>query len=199
MSNFQHTLALAMLSSLRWPSPKLHKAGMGILDQAWCGELLCQRTHCILVRESTKLHWNQNVALLQPWYKKLQKMNLNTVPKWDRLAVPFLGPHAQLSKRTEEKHFTVPFLGPSGGTTNETAKSQNQQQRPTRAPNKKWQLRLVKQRAHRVGTEEARMRSLISIDFPAPEMEPESPVVSALSVPWLQCGDCNAALPRQHH
>ena len=34
------------------------------------------------------------------------------------------------------------------------------------------------------------MRSLISIDFPAPEMEPESAhVVSAVSVPWLQCGD----------
>ena len=25
--------------------------------------------------------------------------------KWDRLAVPFLGPHAQLSKRTKEQHF----------------------------------------------------------------------------------------------
>ena len=34
------------------------------------------------------------------------------------------------------------------------------------------------------------MRSLISIDFPAPEMEPESAhVVSAVSVPQLQCGD----------
>ena len=31
-------------------------------------------------------------------------MNLNTVPKkWDRLAVSFLGPHAQLSKRTKGK------------------------------------------------------------------------------------------------
>ena len=61
-------------------------------------------------------------------------MNLNTVPKMGPpggLAVPFLGPHAQLSKRTEEKQLapTVPFLGPSGGTKNETAKSQNQQQR----------------------------------------------------------------------
>ena len=35
------------------------------------------------------------------------------------------------------------------------------------------------------------MRSLISIYFPAPEMEPESAhvVVSAVSVPQLQCGD----------
>ena len=39
-----------------------------------------------------------------------------------------------------------------GCTKNETAKSQNQQQRPTRATNKKWQLRLVEQQAYRVGT-----------------------------------------------
>ena len=51
-------------------------------------------------------------------------MNLNT------------GPHAQQSKRTEEKHFHGPFLGPSGGTKNETAKSKKQQQRPTRATKK---------------------------------------------------------------
>ena len=31
--------------------------------------------------------------------------------KWDRLAVPFLGPHAQLSKRTKEKHFHGPIFG----------------------------------------------------------------------------------------
>ena len=43
------------------------------------------------------------------------------------------------------------------------------------------------------------MRSLISIDFPAPKMEPESAhAVSAVSVHWLQCGDCDAARPRQH-
>ena len=52
--------------------------------------------------------------------------------------VPFLGPHAPLSKKKQKKStFTVSFLGPSGGTKNETAKSQNQQQRPTRATNKK--------------------------------------------------------------
>ena len=38
------------------------------------------------------------------------------------------------------------------------------------------------------------MRSLISIEFPVPEMEPESAhVASAVSVPYLQCGDCNPA------
>ena len=40
------------------------------------------------------------------------------------------------------------------------------------------------------------MRSLISIDFPAPEMEPESAhVVSAVSVPYSS----NAAIAMQHH
>ena len=63
---------------------------------------------------------------------------------WDRM-------HS-LVKEQKKSTFTVPFLGPSGGTKNETAKSQNQQQRPTRATNKKWQLRLVKQQACRVGT-----------------------------------------------
>ena len=47
---------------------------------------------------------------------------------WDRM-------HS-LVKEQKKSTFTVPFLGPSGGTKNETAKSQNQQQRPTRA-NKK--------------------------------------------------------------
>ena len=63
---------------------------------------------------------------------------------WDRM-------HS-LVKEQKKSTFTVPFLGPSGGTKNETAKSQNQQQRPTRATNKKWQLRLVEQQAYRVGT-----------------------------------------------
>ena len=42
-----------------------------------------------------------------------------------------------LVKEQKKSIFTVPFLGPSGGTKNETAKSQNQQQRPTR-PNKNY-------------------------------------------------------------
>ena len=48
---------------------------------------------------------------------------------WDRM-------HS-LVKEQKKSTFTVPFLGPSGGTKNETAKSQNQQQRLTRATNKK--------------------------------------------------------------
>ena len=44
------------------------------------------------------------------------------------------------------------------------------------------------------------MRSLISIDFPAPEMEPESAhVVSAVSGPYSSnVAICDAAPPRQH-
>ena len=47
---------------------------------------------------------------------------------WDRM-------HS-LVKEQKKSTFTVPFLGPSGGTKNETAKSQNPQQRPTLATNK---------------------------------------------------------------
>ena len=67
---------------------------------------------------------------------------------WDRM-------HS-LVKEQKKSTFTVPFLGPSGGTKNETAKSQNPQQRPTLATNKKLQLHLFKQPAYRFGTEEAR-------------------------------------------
>ena len=55
---------------------------------------------------------------------------------WDRM-------HSKVKEQKKSTFTAVPFLGPSGGTKNETAKSQNQQQRPTRATNKKWQLRLV--------------------------------------------------------
>ena len=57
-----------------------------------------------------------------------------------------------LVKEQKKSTFTVPFLGPSGGTRNETAKSQNPQQRPTLATNKKLQLHLFKQPAFRFGT-----------------------------------------------
>ena len=65
---------------------------------------------------------------------------------WDRTR--------SLIKEEKKSTFTVPFLGPSGGTKNETAKSQNQRQRPTRATNKKWQLRLDSTSTW-VGTEKA--------------------------------------------
>ena len=43
------------------------------------------------------------------------------------------------------------------------------------------------------------MRSLISTDFPAPEMEPETAhVVSAVSFPSSNVAICDAAPPRQH-
>ena len=67
---------------------------------------------------------------------------------WDRM-------HS-LVKEQKKSTFTVPFLGPSSGTKNETAKSQNPQQRPTLATNKRLQLYLFKQPAYRFGTGEAR-------------------------------------------
>ena len=67
---------------------------------------------------------------------------------WDRM-------HSLIEEQ-KKSTFTVSFLGPSGGTKNETVKSQNPQQRPTLATNKKLQLHLFKQPACRFGTEEAR-------------------------------------------
>ena len=63
---------------------------------------------------------------------------------WDRMR--------SLVKEQKRSIFTVLFLGPSSGTKNETAQSQNQQQRPTRATNKKLQLRFFKQQTYRFGT-----------------------------------------------
>ena len=49
---------------------------------------------------------------------------------WDRM-------HS-LVKEQKKSTFTVPFSRPSGGTKNETAKSQNPQQRPTLATNENY-------------------------------------------------------------
>ena len=75
-------------------------------------------------------------------YKKLQKTNLNTVPKMGPPDGPnFCDRMHSLVKEQKKSTFTVPFLGPSGGAKNETAKSQNPQQRPALATNKKLQLK----------------------------------------------------------
>ena len=81
---------------------------------------------------------------------------------WDRM-------HS-LVKEQKKSTFTVPFLGPSGGTKNETAKSQNPQQRPTRATNKKLQLRLFKQPAYRNSCPSGRHKpqSFIGVVFRGP-------------------------------
>ena len=92
-----------------------------------------------------------------PDKKKLEKHEPKHGPKngtawrshfWDHMR--------SLVKEQKKSTFTVPFLGPSGCTKNETAKLQNPHQRPTPATNNKLQLRLFKQQAYRVGTEEAR-------------------------------------------
>ena len=101
-----------------------------------------------------------------------------------------------LVKEQEKSTFTVPFLGPSGGTKNETAKSQNQQQRPTRATNKKLQLRLFKQQAYRFGTEEARTcEAWFQLTF-----RPQKRNLKAHM--WYQLSpfpSSNAAIAMQHH
>ena len=122
-------------------------------------------------------------------------MNLNTVPKMGP-PVPFLGPHAQLSKRTEEKYFHGPIFGTVWRYQKWDRKSQNQQQRPTRATNKKWQLRLVKQQAYRVGTEEARTcEAWFQLTFRPQKWSLKAHI-------WYQLSpfpSSNAAIAMQHH
>ena len=91
--------------------------------------------------------------------------------KWDRLAVPFLAPHAQLSKRTKEKalsrsHFWDRLAVPKMRLQNRKIHSKGRPLQQT----KKLQLGLLKQSAYRFGTEEARTcETWFSIDFPAPK------------------------------
>ena len=85
-----------------------------------------------------------SATLIQKTSKNEPKHGPRRSHFWDRM-------HS-LVKEQKKSTFTVPFLGPSGGTKNETAKSQNPQQRPTLATNKKWQLHLFKQPAYRFET-----------------------------------------------
>ena len=142
----------------------------------------------------------KTLRFCNPDTKNFKKWTWTRSQKWDHLAVPFLGPHAQLSKRTKEHTFTVPFLGPSGGTKNETAKSQNPQQRPTSATNKKLELRLFKQPAYRVGTEEARTcEAWFQLTFRPQKWNLKAHMWYQLSpFPSSNVAICDAAPPRQH-
>ena len=68
---------------------------------------------------------------------------------------PKQGDHMHSLVKEQKKALSRPIFGPSGGTKNETAKSQNPQQRPTSATNKKLELRLFEQPASELETEEA--------------------------------------------
>ena len=62
-----------------------------------------------LVKEQKKSNFfieTKTLRFCNPDTKNFKKWS----QKWDRLAVPFLGPHAQLSKRTKEKHFHGPIF-----------------------------------------------------------------------------------------
>ena len=53
----------------------------------------------------------KTLRFFNPDAKNFAKMNLNTVPKMGPPGGPILGPHAQLSKSTKEKHFHGPIFG----------------------------------------------------------------------------------------
>ena len=101
-----------------------------------------------------------------------------------------------VGKEQKRSIFTVLFLGPSSGTKNETAKSQNQQQRPTRATNKKLQLRFFKQQASRFGTAEVRTcAAWFQLTFRPQKWNPEAHMRYQLS-PFP---GSNVAIAMQHH
>ena len=133
---------------------------------------------------------NQSIVLLQPCCEKCAKFNLNTLLN--------LGPHAEFSKEIKKSMFTVPFLGPSGGWDRKIAKSTAWADPSTI---QKPYLRFVySARNIKIWNKGSPYkRSLMSSDFPAPKMEPQSGhTASAVSVHWLQCGNCDAAPPTQH-
>ena len=78
------------------------------------------------IRHKASLKPNRCASATLILYNKLQKMKPKHGPKngtawrshfWDRMH--------RLVKKQKKSTFTVSFLGPSGGTKNETAKSQN--------------------------------------------------------------------------
>ena len=112
---------------------------------------------------------------------------------WDRM-------HS-LVKEQKKSTFTVPFLRPSGGTKNETAKSQNPLQRPTLATNKKLQLHLFKQPAYRFGTEEARTcEAWFQLTFRPQKWNLKAHMwwYQLSPFPSSNVAICDAAPPRQH-
>ena len=112
-------------------------------------------------------------------------MNLNTVPK--------MGPHAQLSKRTEENH----FHGPIFGTVWRYQKWDRKIAKSTaKADKQKLTTAFSKQKAFRVGTEEARTcEAWFQLTF-----RPQKWNLKAHM--WYQLSmfpSSNAAIAMQHH
>ena len=105
----------------------------------------------------------------------------------------FLGPHAQLSKRTKEKHFHGPIFGTIWRYQKRDRKI-NSKGRPVQQT--KNDMRLVKQQAYRVGTEEARTcEAWFQLTF-----RPQKWNLKAHM--WFQLSpfpSSNAAIAMQHH
>ena len=126
---------------------------------------------------ATKFHWNQNICASATLMQKTSKNEPKHGPKsrtawrshfWDRM-------HS-LVKEQKKSTLTVPKMRPQNRKIHSKGRPLPQTQ------NYNW----VYLSNQQIDLEQRRppLRSLISIDFPAPEMEPESAhVVSAVSVP----------------
>ena len=117
----------------------------------------------------------------------IQKTSNNQPEHGPKMGPPgglILGPHAQLSKRTKEKHFYGPFLGPSGGTK---MRPQNRKihskGRPLQQTNNCNCIYLSNQHIDLEKRRPAHAKPHFNW-LSGPEMEPESAhVVSTVSVP----------------
>lgn len=112
-----------------------------------------------------------------------------------------MGPHAEFSKEIKEKHVHGPIFGTVWRYQKWDRKIAKSTAWADPSTIQKPYLRFVYSPRNikiwnRGGPYK---RSLISSDFPAPKMEPQSGhTASAVSVHWLQCGNCDAAPPTQH-
>ena len=116
--------------------------------------------------------WSHFWDHMRSLVKEQKKKALSWSHFWDRLAVPKMRPQNR----------------------------KNPQQRPTRATNKKLQLRLFKQPAYRVGTEEARTcEAWFHLTFRPQKWNLKAHMWYQLSpFPSSNVAICDAAPPRQH-
>ena len=106
---------------------------------------------------ATKLHWDQNTAFLQPWYKKFQKKNLNTVPKmgpawrshfWDHIQSLVKEQRKTLSRSHFWDRLAVQKMRPQSRKINSKGRPVQQTKKITTA--------FIKRQTYKFGTRRAR-------------------------------------------
>ena len=128
-------------------------------------------------------------------------MNLNTVPKMGPPGGPIFGPHAQLSKRTKEKHFHGPIFETVRRYQKWDRKIAKSTAKADPCNKQKLQLHLFKQPAYRFGTEEARTcEAWFQLTFRPQKWNLKAHMwwYQLSPFPSSNVAICDAAPPRQH-